>query len=535
MSHNFQVEEVLPDPRRVIEGLRDTGYQFETAIADVIDNSIAAHANLIDLKVEMDYEGDIVISIADDGCGMNRDKLIDAMRYGSSKRDDPSSLGKFGLGLKTASTAFCRRLSVVSRDGKSCSPLKATWDLDYVASKGKWELQISEPTAYELSLLKEFAGEESGTVVVWEKIDRLMKSYSESGGHHAQKALNKHIQKLKDHVAMVYQRFLDTNDNRASNVQILINGESVSPYDPFVSIESEDVGQETIEVEMNGGTDATFNVKAYVLPRKEEFSSEDGSRKARLGNENQGIYVYRENRLIHGPDWLGMFRKEPHFTLSRIEFSFDHKLDDAFHIDIKKSQIILNEDLYNWLLNSFLPVPRRAAEQRYRQGQKKKAGESSAGTHDSSNNNIHSKSGDLATARVENINPEGNEADVTNKYGKTRLKIKISDQRKPGELHVQPVDSIDDGLLWEPAIITGNQGVSINTGHPYYHKVYMPNRQSGVTIQGLDSLIWALGSAELGTVSETTQKHFNEMRYEVSRILRALVADLPDPEDDNDE
>lgn len=333
---------------------------------------------------------------------------------------------------------------------------------------------------------------------------------------------------------MVYQRFLDPSDSRAKDVQIIINGGSLAPYDPFVANESEEVGQETIEVEMNGGAGAEFKVKAYVLPRKEEFSTADGFRKARLGNETQGIYIYRENRLIHGPDWLGMFRKEPHFTLSRIEFSFDHKLDEAFHIDIKKSQIILNEDLYNWLLNSFLPVPRRAAEQRYRKGQKKQAGKAAVGTHDSSNNNIHSKSQDLATAHVDIVSTEGNEVDITNKFGKTRLKIKISEPTRPGELHVRPVDSIDDGLLWEPAIISGNQGIHINTGHPYYHKVYMPNRQSGVTIQGLDSIIWALGSAELGTVSEATKKHFNEMRYEVSRILRSLVADLPDPEEDDD-
>ena len=535
MSGNPQIEsmEVLPDPKRVIEGLRDTGYQFDTAIADIIDNSIAAKAKFVDLKIEMDYEGDIVITIADDGEGMNRDKLIDAMRYGSSKREDPASLGKFGLGLKTASTAFCRRLSVVSRDGKKCPPLKATWDLDHVAERGKWELLVAEPAGHEVSRLNEIAGAESGTVVVWEKVDRLMKSYSDAGGSHAQKALNKHIQKLKDHASMVYQRFLDTSDHRAPNVQITINGAVLDPYDPFVEAESEGVGQETIPVDINGSK-AEFSVKAYVLPRKEEFSTTDGFKTARLGNETQGIYIYRENRLIHGPDWLGMFRKEPHFTLSRIEFSFDHKLDEAFHIDIKKSQIILNEDLYNWLLNSFLPVPRRAAEQRYRKGQKKNTGKAAVGTHDSSNNNIHGKSGDLATAHVGAVDKEGNKAEITDKYGTTKITIKFSEPSRPGELHVKPVDSIDDGLLWEPAIIAENQGVHINTGHPYYHKVYMPNRQSGVTIQGLDSIIWALSSAELGTVSETTKKHFNEMRYEVSRILRALVEDLPEPEEDDD-
>lgn len=537
MSQDYEKEIVLPDPKRVIEGLRDTGYQFETAMADIIDNSIAADATVVDLRIEMDYDGEITITITDDGYGMDRDKLIDAMRYGSKKRPDPSSLGKFGLGLKTASTAFCRRLSVISRNSRECPLLKATWDLDHVANRGEWELLLSSPAAHEVGILNSVAGKEAGTVVVWEKVDRLLKSYADAGGSHALKALNKNIQKLREHASMVYQRFLDTSDTRARNTRIIINGEVLAPYDPFCSVEpgTEKVAEENVEVELNDGKEAAFAVKAFVLPRKEEFSTPDGAKNARLGNDAQGIYIYRENRLIHGPDWLGMFQKEPHCTLARAEFSFDHRLDEAFHIDIKKSKIILNEDLYNWLLNEFLPVPRRAAEQRYRKGQKKKVGEKTNGTHDSSNNNIHGKAGDLKTAEVDVVSPGSNEVNLTNKFGTTRLKIKICEPRKPGEVHIQPVDSVDDGLLWEPAIISGNQGVNINTGHPYYHKVYMPNRQSGVTIQGLDSLVWALSAAEMGTISETTQKHFREMRYEVSRLLRALVEDLPEPDLDSDE
>ena len=112
-------------------------------------------------------------------------------------------------------------------------------------------------------------------------------------------------------------------------------------------------------------------IKAYVLPRKEEFSTEEVAKNARISNQNQGIYIYRENRLIHGPDWLGMFSKEPHFSLLRVEFSFDHKLDEAFQIDIKKSQILLNEALYDHL-RRFSTPPRRAAEQAYRKGTKAK-------------------------------------------------------------------------------------------------------------------------------------------------------------------
>src|SRR5688572_3707020 len=119
--------EVLPDPKRMIEGLRDTGYEFNTAIADLIDNSIAASATMVDILIKMDLRGNLRLSIADNGIGMDRIGLVNAMKYGSAERSHPSSLGKFGLGLKTASTAFCRNLLVTSRQrseerrvGKEC-------------------------------------------------------------------------------------------------------------------------------------------------------------------------------------------------------------------------------------------------------------------------------------------------------------------------------------------------------------------------------------------------------------------------------
>ncbi len=89
-----------PDPGRMIEGLRDTGYEFNTAVADIIDNSIAADATLIDCFLDMDYRGNVRISIADNGIGMDDVQLLNAMKYGSQRRDDPASLGKFGLGVK---------------------------------------------------------------------------------------------------------------------------------------------------------------------------------------------------------------------------------------------------------------------------------------------------------------------------------------------------------------------------------------------------------------------------------------------------
>lgn len=534
--HSLTTEalEVQPDPVRMINGLRDTGYQFNTAVADIVDNSIAADATRIVISLTSDYRGNIRLAIFDDGVGMDREGLINAMRYGSPPRPSARSLGKFGLGLKTASTAYCRRLVVISRSAES-DLNRAIWDLDHIAStaengtSARWELLLDRPDPKQVEEFEKYIGTGSGTLVVWEKVDRLLRNYQNPAGAPARKALDEVRKGLFGHLSCVYQRFLDVNDQRASNITILLNDEPVPPWDPFCKGLSQLVNEEEQEVQLSDGTTAPFTVKAYVLPRREEFPDEAAAKAARLGSHDQGIYVYRENRLIHGPDWLKIFAKEPHFTLLRVEFSFDYRLDEAFQIDIKKSQIILAEGLYDHL-KVFLTPPRRVAEDVYRKGTRNKSAVAGETAHDSSNRSIASKERSIKTPILKSSDPATGEATITNNSGTVTLKLKISSADRPSEFFVKPVESIDDGLLWEPALIDGHYAVRINTGHPYYHKVYMPNLNEGVTIQGIDSLLWGLCIAELSCVTDETKRLLEEMRYEVSRNLKKLVQDLPDAE-----
>jgi hypothetical protein len=523
-----EVMELLPDPIRMAEGLRDTGYQFNTAVADVVDNSIAAEGSFVEIELMLDFRGNITLAIFDDGEGMDKPGLVNAMKYGSKPRPSAASLGKFGLGLKTASTAFCRKLVVISRNTAEAPLHRATWDLDHIKEKNKWELIIDEPTAKQKQAFERVIGNHRGTMVLWEKVDRLLKNYANPSGAAAQNALKRISEDLRGHLSMVYQRFLDIGDARARHVKMKLNGTEVLPWDPFCPTESQVVSDEAPDVELPDGSTAGFRMKAFVLPRKEEFTTEDAAKSARISNNNQGIYIYRENRLIHGPDWLRMFTKEPHFSLLRVEFSFDHRLDEAFQIDIKKSQILLNEALYDHVVD-FLTPPRRAAEEGYRKGTKAKTAAAAKSAHDSSNRNISSKEGQVSKPEITSVDADKNEAEIVNKQGTVRLKLKISTAAKPLEVHIQPVPSIDDGLLWEPCLIDGHCGVRINTGHPYYHKVYLPNITEGVTIQGMDALLWGMSIAELNCVSDSTKAVFAELRYEVSRNLRKLVEDMPEP------
>lgn len=533
-SMHPEIVDLPPDPARLVEGLRDTGYVFKTAVADVIDNSIAAEATEIDVQLKMDFRGNITLKILDNGIGMNRDGLVNAMRYGARIRPSAASLGKFGLGLKTASTAFCRKLSVISRAAANEELLKATWSLDHVVKEGQWQLLMSDASEDEFKEFETSIGSRSGTIVIWEKVDRLLRNFAMAGGAPARKALSKNEDELRDHLALIYQRYLDHGQKRARNVTLRLNGNRVDAWDPFCEKESLLAKEESIPCEMVDGKKSEIVLRAFILPRKEEFKSDESFKAAKLSNVNQGIYIYRENRLIHGPDWLKLFTKEPHYTLLRVEFSFDHMLDDAFHIDIKKSQIILDEALYERLTDFLNPV-RREAEQIYRSGERSKASRKAQGAHDTSNRNIGSKEEQINQPAVVNSDEAKGEATIQNPLGQVRLKIGVGAPKNPGEIHIQPVDSLDDGLLWQPTISKGADGkthiaVKINTGHAYYQKVYVPNLSTGVTIQGMDALLWGLCVSELNCTTDANKRLFEDLRFEVSRNLRKLVEDLPEPD-----
>jgi hypothetical protein len=524
-----------PDPERIVEGLRDTGYNFNTAMADIIDNSIAAKATKVDIRVNMNPAGEITVYIADNGLGMDAYGLKNAMTYGSKVREELGSLGKFGLGLKTASTAFCRSLSVISRGSSDDVVRKAQWDLDYVAYRHEWKLKKPPVDMDELDLLNATAGDGTGTLVVWEKVDRLLKNYSNKGN--AKNALKRKIDDLLFHIAMVYQRFLNENDDRAENVRISVNGTNIEAWDPFSINEelTEKLAEDEVEVEMPDGSAPSFTMNAYMLPNKESFSTTKAKIDAHISNDMQGFYVYRENRLIHYGDWLGMFTNEPHGSLLRVEFSFDHMLDSAFNVDIKKSRILPAEEIIDYIKTKFIPAPRRAAEDRYRHGTAKNVAKQAAqrDAHAESNRNIEEKAKSVEAAKITVTKPD--EIQIENQNGTFSHKITIISNPNPGQVRVIPKPDLEYGQLWEPCIADGKHAVEINQSHPYYQKVYSPILAQNVMVTGMDALLWALAEAEHKTYNEEIKEQYEEMRIAVSRILKTLVADLPDPEEDDEE
>lgn len=522
--------ELLPDPERIVNGLRDTGYNFNTAVADIIDNSISAGATCVNIDVSMAPDMSVKVYIADDGCGMDLEGLKNAMKYGSKERTEKNSLGKFGLGLKTASTAFCRRFAVLSRTGDNDTVRKVQWDLDYIASRGAWLLQFPAIEPDETEELDAVARGGHGTLVVWEKVDRLLKDYKKFSN--AEKGLKKILDDLRFHISMVYQRFLDRDDERGKNVAISVNSVQVGPWDPFCTKEPNtmQLQSEDVPVTMPDGSTAEFHLAAYIIPKKGDYSSLEAEKDARGSNDFQGIYVYRENRLIHSGDWFGFLKKESHYSLLRVDFSFDYRLDDLLSVDIKKSRILLIGELAAFIM-SFLGAPRREAEKRYREREIKIIEGGSNGAHNHSNDNIEGKAKEVENSKIRPVGE--NKAEITNPNGKFTKTITIADNMDPKNNRVVPRPGISGDALWEPALVNQKHAVYINEGHPFYKKVYGPYLRQHLVVEGLDDLLWALAEAENSTCNEATAENYEEMRYQVSRILKKLVADLPDPEADD--
>ncbi len=529
-------EEIIlePDPARVMEGLRDTGYSFNTAMADLVDNSISAKATIIKVKISKNLDNTVNVYIADNGIGMDLDGLKNAMRYGSVRRQDPSSLGKFGLGLKTASTAFCRCLSLLSKNEIS-EYHKVQWDLDEIAKTNKWLLLQPEINEDEIDLLEEVTDGKSGTLVIWDKVDRLLKTYSNNG--YLNKAYNKLIDDLKFHFSMVYQRFLDKSFTSVPNVEIYVNDSKVEAWDPFClkHPKTKQLAITNITVEMPNGSITEFQLGAYLLPRIDDFASKEERASARVSNDFEGFYVYRENRLIYFGSWLGMFTNDPHISLLRVDFSFDHTLDDAFNVDIKKSRILLSEEIFAYIKDNFIPGPKREAENLYRNTNNAKTVKAGQNAHEASNNNISQKASSLESSKIDIVDENSGKVNISNSQGTFTGTIKIQKSTKPGQCRVIPVSSIEGNLLWEPSMVDGQHAVNINQSHEYYNKVYAPNLNNQNLITGMDALLWALSEAELSTYNSETKEQYEDMRGLVSRFLKKLVNDLPEFEGKDDE
>ena len=328
MGCNREIE-LAPRASALAESLRDMGYSLRTALADVIDNSITAGARNIDLLA--DTHDDVpAIGVLDDGSGMTQYELFEAMRPGSRSPlevRDADDLGRFGLGLKTASFSQCRRVTVLTkRDGVlSC----ASWDLDTVAVRDKWVVEVADADGLShIRWADSLIGD--GTLVVWEKLDRLLGA----DGRGDRSDLVRQLDEAATHLEFVFHRFLAGQGSK--RVSMSLNGRELRAFDPFHS--NHPATQHHSEEVISLGA-RTVRIWPVTLPHHDKVSKADWERLA--GPEgyvsNQGFYLYRNRRLILHGTWFRLARQLELTKLARVGIDIPNTLDAEWKIDVRKA------------------------------------------------------------------------------------------------------------------------------------------------------------------------------------------------------
>lgn len=352
---------VAPRAATLIESMRDVGYTLQTAIADIIDNSITAGAKKIELLADTDFATP-AIGILDDGYGMTEGELFEAMRLGTRSPLEAranSDLGRFGLGLKTASFSQCRRLTVVTRKNKKISC--AAWDLDTVAATDEWAIEIpvinnAIPWTNKLSA--------TGTLIIWEKLDRVVNSATAAD----QKNFIRQLAEVAKHVELVFHRFLSGKPPGKKRVYISLNNRVLEPFDPFhLDHTATQLGpEETFSLRGK-----KVRIRPVTLPHHSKVSPADWNKYAGTDGylKNQGFYLYRNGRLIIHGTWFGLARQSELAKLSRVMIDIPSSLDSEWKIDVRKASAQLPPVVRERLRKIIKPImasSKRAYKQRGR-------------------------------------------------------------------------------------------------------------------------------------------------------------------------
>lgn len=354
-------QECVPFAPSLIESMRSLGYSFPAAIADLIDNSISARASEIEIYSEPSTDPFLII--VDNGCGMDENELYDAMRYGSTnplddRRED--DLGRFGLGLKSASLSQCRRFVVVSKKSNGTHAL--SWDIDHVIASGAWMLKgYSQDEISHLPMVELLDRYETGTYIILSDFDRI-----KEGASNIQETFTKNLDDMYDHLSLVFHRFI------SDGVRISVNGSDVIAMDPFLLENRATQRKRESNIYID---DQRITLKPFVLPHLSKLSQDDlkkvGGRE-RLRND-QGFYVYRNKRLIIWGTWFRLARKEELNKLARVMVDIPNSLDYLWSIDIRKSSASLPDKIKKNMYNAvYESVSSSEAVHEYRGRKEKK-------------------------------------------------------------------------------------------------------------------------------------------------------------------
>ena len=336
-ARSSSTDPIPPEPSRMIVALRQIGYSLGQALSDLVDNSINAGASSVLIRFVTQGERVRSVIVADDGEGMTGSTLADAMKFGSVRKNQPRSLGKFGMGLKLASFSHAKALTVITRRAGRVRGRR--WTLQGIESG--WACETLDSTDARSRLAAPWGKlnlSKHGTLVIWDEVDRL--ALSSSDIRSMLRALQRQLQL---HLGLCFHRFLRGNrlwlsmDHQVHGTQEHGIRVPIEPLDPFgYPISGLRDFPKVFDVDIEGV--GRFQAEGHIWPPNSEL------KEYKLGGRaaaRQGFYFYRNDRLIQAGGWNGLLRheSEPHGSLARVRIDLPVELDSAFGLNVQKSSV----------------------------------------------------------------------------------------------------------------------------------------------------------------------------------------------------
>ena len=377
-NSKIKIEDASPNPEYLIKSIAEQGYSLETSLADLMDNSISAKANKIEVLIDFDSEP-FKLFLAENGQGMTEEELSKNMQFPSNSPEDSrsnSDLGRFGLGMKTASFSQTRKFTVLSKKKNEKKYHGRTWDVDFLRDYG-WKIIVNSDeevarliyqyNQLSISLLKGFDDYKPNTIVIWEGLYKF-ENYLQKDNR--KDSLKREITEVtSDYLALVFHRFMEKNSNP---LRIRINNTIVSPFNPFPE-EEKDFRQ--IEPKQSSFRSDVVKIEGFVLPSRAISETKKGltkwTTKYRGLMDMEGLYIYRANRIILFGGWNGIVKKAPRLQLARLRVEVGNSVDHLLHLNVAKSQIVVPHELRNAFEDYIHELKIEAEKEYYNRGIRK--------------------------------------------------------------------------------------------------------------------------------------------------------------------
>jgi len=496
-----------PNAAKLMDSLRYLGYDNYSAICDVVDNAFDAEAKNVYISITQ-KDGDVIISIADDGIGMDQHILDEALKLGSlTDRNSGSDLGRFGMGLVTASLSIARRTSVLTRSNGVV--LKSVTDVDEVKRRNEFCKYLGTASSEDVAHFTKILGKSTGTIVELTKSDNLK---------------NRNVSQfksiLKGKVAQIFRCFL------FAGKKIYVNGEAIAARDPLMTdVEGTEVYSfDSFEVKLTNSEGKEvrdqIRIRIAVLP---DFGT-DGNKERKINQGGQGFYILRNNREIAEGKTLDLFTRHNDLNRFRAELFFSGHLDEFMGVNFTKREVephqAIHDKIKEMVGGQILTIRNRIKAARI-------TSEDKEITHEESEKIISAKSHLLIRPKSvkESVDRPPNTKHNGGTPGGTSTPRVPSDTLSPRiNVKFQSVKLGKTGPIYEAEQVGKVIVIQWNVEHPFYQRFVLERKDDQTLRTSVDFLVYSLATAELTSVNEDNYEVIQNIKSVMASNLRSLLS-----------